>query len=156
VYDLLTIEDRPHDVEVARTVLRERNHRVRLNSVSVLEAMDFVNRKGKYADAPVADLVLIDVAQDADVIDVLTRLRGHFIWRLIPVIAFTRDDEQTREFYELGANACIRKPSGPEELAATITAIDSFWFAVAQLLPPEPRLRSLIEEAGERGRAQEA
>ena len=146
VYDIFVVDNRSYEIEIVRTVLKERNHRVRFNTVPAAEAIDFINRKGKYSDAPVADLVLIDVSMNGEILDLLRAIRGHEIWRLIPVIAFTRDDDQTRYCYRLGANACILKPETLEELAVVTAAINSFWFEVAHLLPPEKRLGQLINQ----------
>ena len=79
IYDLLYIEDRPYDLEVVRAVLKDRNHRLRLNNVSdPIEAIDYMHRQGKYADAPLPDLVILDLhAKPEDGFDFLRARMGH-------------------------------------------------------------------------------
>jgi DNA-binding response OmpR family regulator len=119
IYDLLLVEDRPYDVEIIRAVLKDRNHRVRFNSVPAFEALDFVYRRGKYTDAPLADLVLIDGGPHGEALDILKRIREHCFWAIIPVIVLS-DEQHIDEWYNIRANACIEKPSSLEELAAIV------------------------------------
>jgi two-component system, chemotaxis family, response regulator Rcp1 len=146
IYDLLYIEDRPYDVEVVRAVLKDRNHRLRLNNIpSPLEAIQYIHRQEKYADAPLADLVILDLhANPQDGFHFLRERSDHPFWRIAPIIVLVRDDDVAYESYELGANACIQKPEGLEALASTVTEIEAFWFRTATLPPPEWQLRDLI------------
>ena len=132
VYDLLLIDEHAYDIELIRAVLGDRNHRLRLNTVLTSEALDFIERRGKYVDAPLADLVLLDVsAADSAATELLRAMRAHPIWKLIPVVAVA-EESGISECYDLGANAC-----GLDALASIIAAIATFWFLIAMLLPPE-------------------
>jgi len=60
--EILLVEDNPGDVRLAQEALRESKV---LNNLHVVtdgvEAMDFLRREGKYADAPRPDVVLLDL-----------------------------------------------------------------------------------------------
>jgi DNA-binding response OmpR family regulator len=51
------------------------------------------------------------------------------VHRVTPIIVLTglRDPDRIREVCSLGANACLEKPMGYEELANLVDATLSFW-----------------------------
>lgn len=59
--DLLVVEDNPGDSRLIEEGFRESNVEVTLHVVPRGErALDFVNQRGEYADAPEPDLILLD------------------------------------------------------------------------------------------------
>jgi CheY-like chemotaxis protein len=149
VYDLLYIADRAYDLEIVRTVLKDHNHRLRFNSVpSFAELREYVTRTGRYTDAPLADLILIDIpVLNETGVACIRYLRQDVIWKAVPIVALVSGEPQTSACYDALANACVPKPQGLAELAALTLRVHDFWFKVAGLLPPEPVLRMLAAEA---------
>ena len=86
IYDVFLIADRANDIEVVRAVLTDRNHRVRLNSLTNgTAAIDYMCRRGEYLDAPMADLVIFDLkAKDAAGREFLIEHSRHPLWRNRP------------------------------------------------------------------------
>ncbi|HEY2834508.1 MAG TPA: response regulator, partial [Sporichthyaceae bacterium] len=60
--EVLLVEDDPGDVLMTQEAFAE--HKVK-NNLSVVsdgvEALEFLRREGKYADAPIPDLILLDL-----------------------------------------------------------------------------------------------
>jgi CheY-like chemotaxis protein len=148
LYDLLYVEDRAYDLEVVRAVLKDRNHRIRFNSLqSPEEGREYIDRRDRYADAPLADLVLVDVRDyDCSGLDFIEYLRKNRVWKLIPVVAFVADETQANACYDLYVNACVPKPAGLDQLASVVIAVHDFWFRHVALLPSEARLVALTDE----------
>jgi len=60
--DVLLVEDNPGDVRLTKEALREAKFRNRLNVVTDgEEAMAYLRREGKYAEASRPDLILLDL-----------------------------------------------------------------------------------------------
>jgi two-component system, chemotaxis family, response regulator Rcp1 len=147
IYDVFLIADRANDLEVVRAVLSDRNHRVRLNSVTnAAAAIDYMCRRGEYLDAPMADLVILDLkANDAAGREFLIERSRHPLWRIPPVIVLVTDEDDVLPCYDSGANCCIRRPDKLDELATLIAIIGDHWLKVVSLPPSEWRLRELNE-----------
>ena len=144
--DLLYIDEGGCDLDVVRAALKAGNHGLRFNTVSSdMETRQFVERTGAWKIAPLPDLIILDLSESG--MDLIRYLRQHPIWKLIPMVVLVCAAEQTTACYDLYVNACIRKPSSPEELARVIVGIQNFWLRVPQLLPSEPVLLSLVSEA---------
>ncbi|WP_440763373.1 response regulator [Natronorubrum sp. DTA7] len=93
-------------------------------------ALEFVHRRGEYADSPRPDLVLLpSQLPETDGDAVLSRLNGDPELKSIPVIVLTTtDDDEVRRAYDLHANAAIEEPSGTEEVDVLVRSIEQFWF----------------------------
>jgi len=60
--DILLVEDTPGDVRLAREAIRDAKVRTNLHVVGDgVEAMAFLRREGKYADATRPDLIMLDL-----------------------------------------------------------------------------------------------
>ena len=64
-----------------------------------------------------------------DGLDVLRTLKGHSVWRTIPVVVLTSsgDDRDVKEAYELGANSYIVKPVDFEKFLDVAVQIELYW-----------------------------
>lgn len=59
---VLLVEDSPGDVRLTREALKDAKVHINLHVASDgMEAMEFLRRGGKYADAPRPDLILLDL-----------------------------------------------------------------------------------------------
>ena len=60
--EVLLVEDSPGDVRLTQEAFRDANVHINLHVASDgVEAMAFLRREGKYADAPRPDLILLDL-----------------------------------------------------------------------------------------------
>lgn len=134
---VLLVEDNPGDARLVREVCIDLGLIDYLRIVSTgSDALDFVNQRGEYADSPHTDLLILDwhlPNMSSEV--VLDELNSDPDTSHIPVIVTTGSlsEQELHKAYEKGANACISKPAGPDELADTIRAIEKFWLSTARL-----------------------
>lgn len=137
VIDLLLVEDDPGDVELTREALEEAKVRNRLHVVSDgVEAMAFLRRDGRYAEAPRPDLILLDLnLPRMDGREVLGQLKKDTLLRRIPVVVLTTSEAEKDilEAYELHANAYIVKPVDLAQFLEIVKSIEGFWLAVVKL-----------------------
>ncbi|OAQ52684.1 chemotaxis protein CheY [Natrinema mahii] len=136
---ILLVEDNPGDVRLTKEAFKQGRIENDLYVVSDgTEALDFLSRRGEYADAPRPDLILLDLnlpGKDGEA--VLEDLKVDPKLRSIPVIVLTssRAEEDIVRSYELHANAYLTKPVDPDEFIETVRAFEKFWFSVVRLPP---------------------
>ena len=81
------------------------------------ELLDYLNHRGKFSDSedyPLPGMILLDLNMPRkNGHQALKEIRDHEVFRHIPVIVMTTsiDEQDTRRTYDLGANACMTKPS---------------------------------------------
>jgi CheY-like chemotaxis protein len=134
---ILLVEDSPSDVAMTIEALRE--GRI-LNDVHVAEdgeaAMDFLRRRGRYADAPRADLIILDLnLPKKDGREVLEEVKNDDELKAIPVIVLTTSaaDADIVRSYQLHANSYVTKPVGFEPFLAAVRGIEDFWLTLVRL-----------------------
>jgi two-component system, chemotaxis family, response regulator Rcp1 len=139
---ILLVEDDPDDVLLMSEVLRETRMPSDLHVVmDGEEAMDFLHRRGGFADSPVPDLVFLDLnLPKKDGRQVLAEIKADPILRRIPVIVLTTSaaEQDVLQAYDRHANAYVRKPVGYSALLDVVRSIEHFWIGAVQLPPPEP------------------
>jgi len=131
---LLLVEDDPHDAELTRRALRERDPSTEVLVVGDgAEALDFLFGTGAYADRKGTGqpkLVLLDLKLPrVDGFEVLRRLKSSEETRALPVVVLT-SSEQERDVttsYELGCNSYVVKPVEFESFARMIVAVGTYW-----------------------------
>jgi two-component system, chemotaxis family, response regulator Rcp1 len=135
--DILLVEDDPADVELTRETLASAKLLTRLHVVGDgLEALAFLRREEKYANAPRPDLVLLDLnLPRMDGRTFLGEIRADDHLKAIPVVVLTTSqaEEDILRSYRLGANCYITKPVGLTEFARVVNAIEDFWFTIVRL-----------------------
>ena len=138
--EILLVEDNPGDVELTREGLESAKVNNNLSVVmDGMEAMAFLRREGRYADAPRPDLILLDLnLPKKDGREVLNEIKADENLHTIPVVVLTTSaaDEDIMKSYKHHANGYITKPVGFEGFAQVVHAIDCFWFSVV-VLPPQ-------------------
>jgi two-component system, chemotaxis family, response regulator Rcp1 len=134
---VLLVEDSAGDVRLTREAFKEAKMSINLHvATDGVEAMDFLNRVGKYADAPRPDLLLLDLnLPKKDGREVLAEIKANPTLMSIPVFILTTSaaDEDVLRSYRLHANAYITKPVGLEGFLEVVKSIDSFWLTVVRL-----------------------
>ena len=137
--EILMVEDGPGDVRLTREVFKECEVR---NKVHVaedgVEAMAFLRREGKYADAVRPDLILLDLnLPKKDGREVLKEIKSDEKLKSIPIIVLTvsTTEEDIIKTYNLHTNSFIIKPIDLDEFVEVVKSIQKFWFMIAKLPP---------------------
>ncbi|MFW6115895.1 MAG: response regulator [Chloroflexota bacterium] len=140
---ILLVEDNPDDEELTLLALQQ-SHLV--NEIVVahdgVEALDYVNATGKYADRDLCRLpalILLDLKlPKLDGLELLERLRADPRTRLIPVVVLTSssEEEDVVASYQRGANSYVRKPVEFDRFADAVQRVGLYWLLLNQP-PPE-------------------
>jgi CheY-like chemotaxis protein len=137
--EILLVEDNEGDARLAREAMLESKMRNTLHHVADgEEAMAFLRRVGKYADAPRPSLILLDLnLPKMDGREVLAEIKSDDELRNIPVVILTQSsaEEDILASYDLHANCYITKPVNLDQFSAVVRAIEEFWFTIVKLPP---------------------
>ncbi|WP_433215454.1 response regulator [Dactylosporangium sp. CS-047395] len=137
--EVLLVEDDPGDVLMTQEAFEEHKVRNKLNVVQDgEEALAYLRREGKYADATRPDLILLDLnLPRVDGREVLGVIKEDQDLRRIPVVVLTTSqaDEDILRSYSLHANAYVTKPVDFDSFIAVVRQIDEFFVSVVKLPP---------------------
>ncbi|BCJ64669.1 response regulator [Polymorphospora rubra] len=137
--EVLLVEDDPGDVLMTQEAFEEHKLRNRLRVVSDgAEALAYLRREGKYADAVAPDLILLDLnLPRRDGREVLAEIKKDEQLCRIPVVVLTTSqaDEDILRSYQLHANAYVTKPVDFERFISVVRQIDEFFVSVVKLPP---------------------
>jgi two-component system, chemotaxis family, response regulator Rcp1 len=135
--ELLLVEDSEPDVRLTIEALCEAKVRNRLWVVKDgVEALEFLRRQGRHADAPRPDLILLDLnLPRKDGRQVLKEIKSDDSLKCIPVVVLTtsKSEEDVLRAYELHANCYITKPVDFNRFMEVVKSIESFWLTVVTL-----------------------
>jgi two-component system, chemotaxis family, response regulator Rcp1 len=135
--EILLVEDNPADVALTREALSEARIETRLNVVNDgSDAVEFLCRKEKFANAPRPDIILLDLnLPKKDGRQVLAEIKGNPDTAQIPVVVLTtsNDEEDIQKAYELHANCFISKPVDFKQFLRIICTIEDFCMGIVQL-----------------------
>ena len=135
--ELLLVEDSEPDVRLTMEALREAKVRNRLSVVEDgVEALAFLRREGRYADAPRPDLILLDLnLPRMDGRQVLDEIKNDQSLKSIPVVILTtsKSEEDVLRAYKLHANCYITKPVDFNRFMEVVQSIEDFWLTVVTL-----------------------
>jgi CheY-like chemotaxis protein len=140
--EVLLVEDDPGDILMTREAFAEHPVSNRLSVVSDgADALAYVRREGKFAEATRPDLVLLDLnLPRRDGREVLAEMKADPDLREIPIVVLTTSsaEEDVLASYRLHANAYVTKPVDFERFIAAVRQIDDFFTSIVQL-PPKVR-----------------
>src|SRR5581483_2075803 len=135
--EVLLVEDDPGDELMTREAFEDNKIKNTLHVVhDGLEALDFLYQRGPYADAPVPDLILLDLnLPKYDGRQVLEQIKSDPDLTHIPVVVLTTSaaEEDILRSYKLHANAFVSKPVDLEQFVDAIRQIDDFFLTVVRL-----------------------
>lgn len=135
--EFLLAEDNPGDVRLTQEALRESKIRNNLNVVTDgMEAIAFLRRQGKYANAPTPDVVLLDLnLPKMDGREVLAEIKSDPLLKRIPVVIITSSEAEKDilRTYDLHANCYVSKPVDLDQFIKVIQAIENFWLTIVKL-----------------------
>ena len=138
-FEVLLVEDNPGDVLLTTEALEEAKLHINMSVVSDgVEALDFLYRRGAYAEAPRPDLMLLDLNMPRkDGREVLAEIKADPDLRGIPVVVLTTShaEQDIVRTYNLHANAYVTKPVDLEQFITIVHAINQFWFTIVTLPP---------------------
>lgn len=136
--EILLVEDNPGDVRLTREALRDGKVRNTLHAVEGGElALDFLHRRGAYADVNRPDLILLDLKLPGKSgLEVLAEIKADVALRCIPVVILTSSqaEQDIARSYDLHANAYVSKPVDLDRFIEAVKAIEGFWLEIVK--PP--------------------
>lgn len=135
--DILLVEDSEGDARLAKEALKDSKISNHLYHVTDgVKAMDFLKKKGEYADMPRPDLVLLDLnLPRKDGREVLADIKSDENLKRIPVVILTvsSDEADVLKTYNLHANCYITKPIDLDQFMKVVQAIEDFWLTIVKL-----------------------
>jgi chemotaxis family two-component system response regulator Rcp1 len=141
--EILMVDDNPADIDLTSEVLAQSEGHFHVNAVhDGVEALSFLQRQGKYAKAPLPDLVVLDLnLPRKDGCEVLSSIRANPALAKIPVVIFTTSQASSdiARSYKLGANCYLKKPGNLPEFIAAVQSMAKFWLGYASLPQRERR-----------------
>lgn len=139
---ILMVEDNEGDVVLTTQALKAAKVGNNINVVQDgVEALAFLRREDPYADAPVPDLILLDLnLPRKDGREVLEEIKADPLLRRIPVVVLTssKAEQDIAQAYDLHANCYVTKPVGIKTLMEVVKSIENFWFSVVKLPTRKP------------------
>ncbi len=137
---ILLVEDSPEDFETTERAFRRSGLKNPIyRCADGDEALDFLYRRGKYADpqqAPRPGVILLDLnLPGTDGREVLSEIKNDPDLKQIPVIVLTtsKDERDIEVCYRCGANSYIQKPVDLEGFMQAIERLNDYWFEVVIL-----------------------
>jgi two-component system, chemotaxis family, response regulator Rcp1 len=135
--EILLIEDNPGDVDLTKEALLDAKVSNRLHVADDgAKAVDFLFRRGEYADAPRPDIILLDLnLPKKDGRQVLAEVKAEPNLADIPVVILTTSqaEEDILHSYQLHANCYITKPVDFKQFLKVVKSIEEFWLTIVKL-----------------------
>jgi len=140
--EILIVDDNPGDVRLTMEALKDGKVQNRLHTAQDgMEAIAFLRRKGEYADAPLPDLILLDLNMPRmNGSQLLAEVKADSALKHIPVIILTgsREIEDIIKTNNLQADRYVTKPIDLEQFIRTVKSIIDFWLTTIKQ-PTEER-----------------
>jgi CheY-like chemotaxis protein len=138
---ILLVEDNLNDIELVLSALKRNNL---TNEIITArhggEALDFLHRRGTYANYNGDDplLILLDLKMPkVDGLEALRQIKADDRLKLIPVVMLTSSAEETDlvKSYRLGVNAYVVKPVDFSQFVEAIRQLGIFWALINKAAP---------------------
>ena len=146
---IMVVTDNPDDERLVLGAFQKNNI---VNKVVVgrdgAAALDYLFGSGIYADRDASKMphvILLDLnLQKIDSLEVLRRLHNDERTNLLPLVVFIspEDDRDLTDYYQLGVNSFIRKPTDPAQFDEIIRQLDQYWLVLNEPPPQEKEFRN--------------
>ncbi len=137
--DILLVEDDPADIRMTELAASRALDKDHMNVVrDGVEALDYLYRRGGFADATRPDIILLDLNMPRKSgFEVLDVIKSDPELAAIPVVVLTTSMSETDiiKAYQHHANSYVVKPRTLQDWVETLLGIRSHWMGVS-LLPP--------------------
>jgi chemotaxis family two-component system response regulator Rcp1 len=136
---ILLVQSNPVDSMLTMEAFKTAGLTKRLHCVTDGDdALAYVLRKGRYANAPIPDMIFLDLSQPRIAgLEVLKLIKSTPELMHIPIVvaAGSNDPKFVRTVYALNGNCFIRKPGELAEFVRFIETCYDFWGKVVTLAP---------------------
>jgi CheY-like chemotaxis protein len=137
VFRILVVDDDPLSVDFLRQGLQKLPRPCEVYSAKDgKEALDFLQRRNAYSEAPAPHLILMDMNMPRmDGLETLKAIRSDPAVSVIPVIVLSTSapPAELKRVYQGHANCFVQKPGTLEEFEEFVQALGMFWMNVAVL-----------------------
>jgi CheY-like chemotaxis protein len=136
---ILVAEDDSDDRFLLQTAFKERGYDDNLefveNGVELFDFLENIQEKKTHHDT-YPYFILLDLNMPKkDGREVLKEIKQHPVFKKIPIIVFTttKNENEIRRCYELGANTYVVKPVSFDGLLKVLDDIRAYWFNTAAI-----------------------
>ena len=136
---ILIAEDDADDRFLLQTAFEEKGYSDKLefveNGMELIAYLDNNHKNNRNNHFP--KFILLDLNMPKkDGREVLKELKQHTLYKKIPIVIFTttKNENEIRRCYEMGANTYVVKPSSFSDLLNTIEQIRSYWLDTASIV----------------------
>jgi CheY-like chemotaxis protein len=134
---ILLVEDNEGDILLTTEALEDAKIITKLSvAKDGKEAIDFVSQQGKYTDADVPDILLLDInLPKKNGHEVLKYIKENENLKHIPVIMLTTSSSERdiNSSYNNYANCYITKPVEVNDFLTVVSTIENFWISIVKL-----------------------
>jgi CheY-like chemotaxis protein len=131
------VEDNPGDVRLTREALKKNKIRNQMDVASDgFEAMEYLERRGRHAEADRPDLILLDLnLPKKNGHEVLQAIKSRDELKRIPVVVLTSSSSEVDilKSYDLNANCFVTKPVDLNQFITVVQNIRDFWVEIVTL-----------------------
>jgi CheY-like chemotaxis protein len=135
--EILLVEDNEGDVEMTKLAFRDSELACHISVANNgMEALDFLHKREKFADAPTPHLILLDLNMPRmDGKQFLEVVKTEAELKAIPVIMLTSSQSPSdiRACYERHASCYVVKPFDVDKFADAVRRVVDFWSGVGEL-----------------------
>lgn len=136
--EILLVDDNPADVDLTREAFKDARVVNRLHVVNDGdEALQFLRREGRFAQAPRPDMMILDLNMPRkDGHEVLAEMSKDENLAAIPVVVLTtsREDQDIIDSFYRGAKCYVTKPIDLNMFFVTLRNLGDFGWAIVK--PP--------------------
>ncbi len=134
---ILLVEDNEGDILLTKEAFDESGLPIRISvAKDGKEAIDFLTKDGKYKDAKLPDLLLLDInLPKRNGMEVLRFIKSSEDLKHIPVIILTTSSSERDiiESYKNYVNCYITKPVEVESFLSVVSKVGDLWILTAKL-----------------------
>ncbi len=137
IVHILLVEDNEGDIILTLDAFEESKIKTKISTVkNGKDALDFLFKRNKYADALRPDLILLDINLPIfNGHDVLKKIKQDQSLKKIPVIMLTTSSNQRdiNMAYENHTNSYVTKPIDMDDFMKAVLKIEEFWLQLSKL-----------------------